>query len=185
MFINPKIAIEKGWIKFPNWMDENFRNKCIQPNAIDFTLDKVFTVSVNDDFVISETTKKMRGNSILEPRVMTLMSGQQRFDGQPGWELCDGLYDCLSDFYVDLPDGVAAMLVPRSTFVRNGLFWTSGLYDSGFKGHIGGILHNRAGVACIKPNTRVGQIIFIQSDSAGLYSGGWNHDAGTNAGHQT
>ncbi len=28
MYINPKQALAEGWIKFPDWMDEDSRAKC-------------------------------------------------------------------------------------------------------------------------------------------------------------
>src|SRR5690606_6916154 len=101
---------------------------------------------------------------------------EANLDGELGWLFQEGnTYDCLSDFYVDLPSGVAAMMVTRSTFVRNGLFWISGLFDTGFKGHIGGVVHTDHAHASVAKGTRIGQIIFIASDSAGMYAGGWNH----------
>jgi hypothetical protein len=61
---------------------------------------------------------------------------------------------------------------------RNGVFLLSGLYDAGFSGSIGFIIYNMAGQALIGVGTRVGQIIFARSDSAGLYAGGYNTDPG-------
>ena len=88
--------------------------------------------------------------------------------------------DGMSNIYVDLPEGVACQLIIRSTFNRNGIFLTSGLYDSGFKGHIGFAIHNRReNQAYIGQGTRIGQVIFVESNASGLYSGGWNHDKGT------
>jgi deoxycytidine triphosphate deaminase len=72
------------------------------------------------------------------------------------------------------------MLVVRSTLNRNGLFITSGLYDSFFKGNAGFCLHNRSpGVARIAPHTRVGQIMFVKSEFSGVqYSGTYNTKQG-------
>jgi len=152
MFINPQIAINEGWIT--GIVDPE---KQVQPNAIDFTLDKVFSVAVANAFIISEAGKVMRGGA-------PYGSVEDRASGLQFWNLKEGtLWDCLSDVYVDVPEGVACMLVPRSTFTRNGLFLTSGLYDSGFKGHIGFVLHNRAGLAKVGVGTRVGQVIFVES----------------------
>lgn len=180
MFINPKTAIEKGWIK--GITDEK---KQIQPNAIDFTLDEVWSVNVAL-CAISEDGKQMRGGGKIQP--VPARNGSGNF-----WHLGYGIYDCLSDMYVEVPDGVAAMLVTRSTFARNGIFLTSGLYDSGFKGRIGFTLHVQPSQVLnglenphntvIGVNTRVGQIIFVEASSAGLYTGGYNHAAGTVAPH--
>ena len=175
MFINPKTAIQEGWIKGLTDPD-----KQVQPNAIDFTADRAFEI-VDQDFYVSETFKQMRGSEPLEPSLTFYEA-----NNKPSWIIPPGgMIDFLSDVYVDLPEGVAAQLVIRSTLARNGLLLVSGLYDSGFKGHIGFLLHNRfPNDAVIAEHTRVGQIIFVSSDSAGSYAGGYNHDAGTKLDYQ-
>lgn len=174
MFINPKIAIKEGWVT--GIVNEEVQ---VQPNAIDFTLDRLFTVNVNNEFVISEAGKQMRGGT-------EYPTYQDRKDPSMSfWTLRNPIYDGMSNVYVDLPEGVAAMLVIRSTFNRNGLFLTSGLYDSGYKGHLGFILHNRAaGLTKVARGTRIGQVIFVASGTAKMYAGGWNHDQGTHFAEQ-
>jgi len=170
MFINPKTAIEDGWVT--GVVNPELQ---VQPNAIDFTLDKVFTIE-DKPFILSEAGKTMRGGNVLVPE--TTWTGEEAVDywNIPGNAVVDGM----SDIYVELPEGIAAMLIIRSTLNRNGMFLTSGLYDSGYKGHLGFALHNRSeAYALISPGTRVGQVIFVSSDSAGMYAGGWNHNEGT------
>lgn len=163
MFINPKVAIEKGWVKFPDYVSEEFKEQCIQPNALDITVDHIFTVNNDTIFQISEDKKAHRGG------------GKLATDSSNQWYLhSKQSYDIMSDFYVDLPEGVAAQLIIRSSFNRNGLFITSGLYDSGFKGNIGMMLHNMSGPAQITKGTRVCQLIFVSSDSSKVYAGGYN-----------
>jgi len=167
MFIKPTVAIDNGWIK------GDFTEDNIQPNAIDFTLDKLFTIDENSIFRIDENSKLMRGGDEVNP------INDVRF-GRDYWHLnAHTSYDGMSDFYVDIPEGVAAMLIIRSTFNRNGIFITSGLYDSGFQGHCGFAIHNNSGVAQIAPKTRIGQIIFVESESAKMYNGGYNHESGS------
>lgn len=175
MFINPKTAIQEGWITGLFDLD-----KQVQPNAIDFTADQAFEVSYQD-FYVSESYKQMRGSEPLEPRLTYYEA-----DNKPSWIIPGrGMLDFLSEVYVDLPEGVAAQLVIRSTLARNGLILTSGLYDSGFKGHIGFLLHNlHEHDAVIAQGVRVGQIIFVSSDSAGSYAGGYNHELGTELDYQ-
>jgi deoxycytidine triphosphate deaminase len=176
MFINPKHAIEEGWVR-------GIKNPeiQIQPNAIDFTLDRVFSISPNQFIISTDKTtgkelKQMRGGS--EVQVI-----EDRRYGVEFFHLDDCSYDILSDVYVDLPEGVACMLVPRSTFARNAMWIVSGLYDSGFKGHVGCVLHQLKGTSKVEKGTRVGQIIFVSSQNAKLYAGGYNHEVGTNAPH--
>lgn len=175
MFISPKIAITEGWItktgydSYDDWNDAKY----VSPNAIDFTLDKLFTIHEHNIFRIDENSKLMRGGD----EVTT--TNDPRFN-KDYWNLSPHTsYDGMSDFYVNIPEGVAAMLIVRSTFNRNGIFITSGLYDSGFQGHCGFAIHNNSGAAQVAPNTRIGQIIFVESESTKMYSGGYNHKSGS------
>jgi deoxycytidine triphosphate deaminase len=166
MFINPKQAIAEGWIT--GLKDEAMQ---VQPNAIDFTLDHLFDISDNA-FFLSEQEKQMRGGA---KQSTVTYNDTEVFKLFPHES-----YDGLSSIHVKLPEGVAAELIIRSTLNRNGMFLTSGLYDSGFEGHIGFVIHNRSsGPAYLEKGVRVGQIKFIASDSAGVYAGGYNHAEGT------
>jgi len=161
MFINPNTAIEKGWItgiKNPQ--------KQVQPNAIDFTADSIKRVKLEAAY-IGETTKQMR--SIED---VMLYNNAWRLDVM-------SVYDITSDVYVEIPEGVCALLFTRSTFTRNGVFITSGLYDSGFKGHVGCTIYTIGGQVAIEKGTRIGQIAFFSAENASLYQGGWNHEQGT------
>lgn len=180
MLINPQQAITEGWFKFPDWMDEQSTQESIQPNAIDFTVDRIFRM--DGPCVIGRNHKQMRSTVELIPVTNTIDNGhsEARVDDSGKWCLdSHSVYDGLSDAYIDLPSGVAAILVPRSTFSRNGIFITSGLWDSGFRGHLGMAIHNRSDEASIEVHTRIGQVMFVSSDSAGLYTGGYNHVRGT------
>ncbi len=166
MYINPLQAIREDWIKFPEWMDEEMKLKCIQPNAIDITLDRAFKLSNVESFTFSETTKVMR-TPIEVPTVNNYLT------------IDVGSTDILSDFFVNIPAGVAAFLIVRSTLNRNGLFVTSGLYDSGFNNLIGFAIQNNGHPAYIAPHTRVAQIVFVKSEDSGvLYTGGYNNNPG-------
>lgn len=176
MFINPKHAIGEGWVR-------GIKNPevQIQPNAIDFTLDRAFSISANEFIISTDPTtgkelKQMRGGS-------EIATSPDRRTNVEFFHLTAPMYDILSDIYVDLPEGVAALLVPRSTFARNGWWLVSGLYDSGFKGHVGCVIHQHVGTSKVEKGTRVGQIIFVSSENAKLYAGGYNHELGTNAPH--
>lgn len=166
MFINPKVAIENGWIKFPEWMTEEQKAECLQPNAIDITMDAVFGFDHSSYFILTDDTKVMRKQNKIVAQDL------------PNHGLVypiSGVVDVLSDFYVNIPAGYAGYLIVRSTFNRNGLFVTSGMFDQGFAGSVGFALHNRGQVAYIAPHTRIAQFVFVKSEDSGeLYSGGYN-----------
>ena len=174
MFIDPRVAIENGWVSGIANPD-----KQIQPNAIDFTLDRLFSINGNATFAIDEEEKTMRGG-------VEIPCVHDRRTSKRIWHISDdAVYDGLSEVFVDLPEGVVCLpVMGRSTFTRNGIFIMSGLYDSGFRGHVGFVIHNRSGKARIGVGTRIGQIAFVESAKAGLYAGGYNHGEGTEAPHQ-
>lgn len=190
MFISPQTAIENGWIKRVDGAE--IAAEYIQPNAIDFTIDRVFTshlsatpfkvADVNVDGVV-KTVKQFPDFEELTPNE----DADPKYDRVPLFYLPNGTsYDFLSDFYVELPEGIAALLIVRSTFNRAGVFVTSGLYDSGFKGNIGAALHNNGNTsAFVGKGTRVGQIIFVASESVGSYAGGYNIEVGEVAAQHT
>jgi len=157
MLTNPKQVVELGFV-------QNLYNpdKQIQPNAIDFDVDTIQQLHTNLQVVITDDSKVMCHQVPVEAKdgMFHLAANQE--------------YDISSKVYVEVPEGKAAILVLRSTFVRNGLWLASGLYDSGFKGNIGAVLHTGNNSVILARGTRIGQIIFIESDSAGMYAGGYN-----------
>ena len=70
-----------------------------------------------------------------------------------------------------MPTGYAGWLIARSTLNRNGIFITSGLYDSGFENFIGGVMHVRGGPARIEKGARIAQFIFVEAETVRLYDG--------------
>jgi len=81
---------------------------------------------------------------------------------------------------VSIGEDEAGWVITRSTLNRNGLFITSGLYDSGYEGVMAGALHVNGGPAKIKKGTRVGQFLMFKAESLSSYDGdygvGKDHD---------
>jgi deoxycytidine triphosphate deaminase len=176
MFINPKHAIDQGWVTGIINPD-----KQIQPNAIDFTLNRVFDFDAYSSFTIYEKEvdgaiveqKHMRGQTEIFPELTYSTK-------LPMWTLRPKTaYDAMSDLHVTLPEDVAAILFIRSTFNRNSCFISTGLYDSGFIGSVGFHIHNNSHTeTLIGPGVRIGQIAFIEASSAHQYAGGYNTQQG-------
>lgn len=181
MFISPKTAIEKGWIKRTD--GKAISADFIQPNAIDFTIDRVFALG-EVSFKAVDTIVDGKLKTVKQFANAVELTAEEdtdpKFDRVPMWNLrARTSYDFTSDFFVELPEGVAALLIVRSTFNRGSLFVTSGLYDSGYSGAIGGAIHNNGNLSAhIGQGVRIGQIMFVQSDSVGTYAGGYNHQSG-------
>ena len=134
----------------------------IQPNAVDLRLKNVFRI-LPTEFYISDDRKQHRKTEQIWPDLLTefhLESGQSY------------QFDCLET--VTIPNGYAGWLIARSTLNRNGIFITSGLYDSGFNNTVGGVMHIRGGPARIANRTRIAQFIYAEAETVGMYDGDYN-----------
>jgi deoxycytidine triphosphate deaminase len=67
----------------------------------------------------------------------------------------------------------AGWVITRSTLNRNGLFLTSGLYDTGYHGVMAGVLHVTVGPARIKRGTRIGQYLSFDAEALHSYEGSY------------
>lgn len=132
----------------------------VQPNAIDLKVDKIFTIQ-NNLFTLSEEQKDHRGSELIEP------------DQNGFWYLNPGTYEVLMEGIISIGVNEAGFVITRSTLNRNGLFLTSGLYDSGYVGVMAGALHVTQGPAKIKRGTRIGQFLLWNAESVNLYNGSY------------
>ena len=160
MIINPKYAVDNGWVEFPDWMDEEFRNRCIQQNGIDFTCDKLFSLDSSVTAIITETDR------IMKPTINVPLSANNRWILSP-----NTVYDFMTDFKINVPKDVACLFVVRSSLNRVGCTINTGNYDSGFSNYAGGTLTSRAGIVELAPNTRIGQMMFYEAPCASEYNG--------------
>ena len=158
MFISSRKAIEEKWII--GVRDESQ----IQPNAIDITADRMFKLNDHNAFTFNSAGKTHRNRTeLVNPDV---------------WKLEPGVYDIVSDCYVEMRQGVAGYLITRSTLNRNSVFIQSGLYDSGYKGPVQCMLYNLFGITVLEPGISVAQFVFVDAPSNHNYKGGYNTEKG-------
>lgn len=74
--------------------------------------------------------------------------------------------------YVEVPDTAAGKLIHRSSANRASMRIESGVYDSGFKGHVGGSITVVVPMKLYR-GTRVAQLVMWSADSNGEYNGQW------------
>ena len=138
----------------------------VQPNAIDLRVESIQRIS-NKPFRISEEDKEHRGS---EP-VKTIK--YHPTDTEGFWHLQQGTYEIIMEGLIQLGPDEAGFVITRSTLNRNGLFITSGLYDSGYNGVMAGALHVNCGEAYIKKHTRVAQFLLWKAESLNQYDGSY------------
>jgi len=150
----------------------HFNSQDVQPNAVDLRLDKIFAINYKL-FMIGENedgteVKNHRGSFEMHP------------DKDGYFFLNPGSYEIIMENQITVGEDEAGWVIPRSTLNRNGLFITSGLYDSGYSGVMAGALHVNNFAAKIKKGTRVGQFLLFKSESLKKYDGdyglGKEHD---------
>jgi len=139
----------------------------VQPNAVDLRLGKVFSIT-NNLFTVSEDIKQHRGGFLLDP-------------DQDGWYNLDpGRYEVIMENIITVGEDEAGFVITRSTLNRNGVYLTSGLYDTGYSGVMAGVMHVTCGPMRIKQGTRIGQYLNFNAESLfnydGDYGAGKQHD---------
>ena len=139
------------------------QNGDVQPNAVDLRLGKVFKINDNV-FTLDEENKVHRGSELFEPFE----------DGY--YYLYPGSYEVIMENEIEVGPDEAGFVITRSTLNRNGLFLTSGLYDTGYKGVMAGVLHVHVGLARIKPGTRIGQYLTWKAEALSNYDGDYGKD---------
>lgn len=138
-----------------------------QPNAVDLRVQEIFKLN-DTEFRLIGDEKVHRGSEKIN------------VDEFGNWNLQPGVYEIIMENIVTIPEGYAGWVITRSTLNRNGLFITSGLYDSGYHGVMAGLLHVKHGPAVIQRGSRVGQFIMFEAETLSMYDGdygvGKEHD---------
>ena len=146
----------------------NVQDGDVQPNAVDLRLGKVFKLS-QSTFKIDEKEKVHRGSYEIQP------------DGLGYYNLPEGHYEVIMENKIIVGSGEAGWVITRSTLNRNGVFLTSGLYDTGYDGVMAGVMHVSCGPMRIARGTRIGQYLSFNAEALHSYDGdygtGKKHDA--------
>ena len=131
-----------------------------QPNAVDLRVQDVFQLN-DTEFRLEGDSKSHRGSEKLN------------VDENGNWNLKPGIYEIVMENIVKIPEGYAGWVITRSTLNRNGLFITSGLYDSGYHGVMAGLLHVKGWPAVLQRGSRVGQFLLFESETLSMYDGSY------------
>lgn len=135
----------------------NFDDDMIQPNAIDLRLDRIW--QMHGMFSIDEESKDHRHKNEIF------------VDDDGYFYLNPGSYEVSFKHIVDISSTEAGFVITRSTLNRNGVFITSGLYDSGYNGSMAACLHVGGGMMRIKPDTRIAQFVLWDTEAVHQYDG--------------
>ena len=132
----------------------------VQPNAVDLKVAKIFKIN-DEPFEISNDQKRHRGSKEIHT---TYRDGTW-------WLLQPGTYEIVMENIISVGADEAGWVITRSTLNRNGVFITSGLYDSGYHGVMAGAMHVTTGPMWLRKGTRVGQFLLFKSQALKKYDG--------------
>lgn len=145
----------------------NVQDDDVQPNAVDLRIAKVLQIQPAV-FEISEDLRLHRGSVEIEP------------DSEGWWHLAPGSYEVVMENIITVGAGEAGFVITRSSLNRNGVFLTSGLYDSGYNGTMAACMHVNVASIKIQRGTRIGQYLSFEAETLSLYDGvygiGKEHD---------
>lgn len=141
-----------------------------QPNAIDLRVEKIRRIQQHSPFMLSENDKIHRDSVLMDVREVFHMGHEFK-----GWMLPPGHYELVMMNEVSVAEGEAGFVITRSTLNRNGVFITSGLYDSGYEGVMAACMHVSCGPMYLEYRARVGQYLCFNAETLSLYSGSYGH----------
>lgn len=141
----------------------NIQEGDVQPNAVDLRLGKVLRIG-EGPFEITDDYKVHRAGST-----------EMEVDQHGMWVLQPGRYEVVMDNIITIGEGESGFVITRSTLNRNGVYLTSGLYDSGYHGPMAAVMHVHCGVMKIAKGTRIGQMVMFESETSHLYDGTYGY----------
>lgn len=124
---------------------DGLTDKHVQQAAVDLSLENVWAMS--GTFQIDEDSKTHR------------QTNQLLLDNDGYYNLLPGAYEVSFDHNINIGADECALVITRSTLVRNGITLVSGLWDPKFSGRGGCCMHVSGGPARIKKGTRVAQFV--------------------------
>ena len=141
----------------------NIDDDCIQQNAVDLRVKSIRRI-LPTMFILDEERKVHRD---------TIEVG---LDEDGYWNLEPGSYEFTTAHIIQVGEDEAGFVITRSTLNRNGVFVTSGNYDSGYHGAQAGCLHVTSGPMKLKPGTRIGQMLIWKAQAIKQYDGDYGLD---------
>jgi deoxycytidine triphosphate deaminase len=133
------------------------RERQVQPNGVDLTLDTVF-----------EQTGPGRigrdSKTIGDRRELTATDG--------AYDLSPGGYVVRYDERIHIPDDHVGFLYPRSSLLRNSCMLDTAVWDAGYEGRGEGLLEVYHDIS-IEAGARIAQLVLADAEHVGAYDGSY------------
>jgi dUTP pyrophosphatase len=169
--VNPKHILDLGAVKpyegRPSIIIDPKDDECaLQQNGIDLRLDEVQVADGATIFTLHKKGDIRCKYHKLEP------DAEGMFGMYPGHQYA---LDCFEE--VNVPKGMAAYIFVRSSINRYAGIFLCALWDSGFRGRLGGIFRPYI-PTFIERGCRIAQIVFFTADSYRQYEGQYQDQKG-------
>lgn len=145
----------------------NIDDNCIQPDAVDLRVGKIYEIPENSIATLRELSK---GNAV-KKEILPNEDGM--------YVLRRGAYVVELDHRIEVGADEAGWVISRSSLMRNGVYLHSCLYDSGYIGPmVCGLQVVGVDTFMIEKNCRIGQYICTKVEGVqGKYSGTYQEKA--------
>jgi len=153
--LNPLKVVERGCISGVNPNN-------IQPNSIDLTVDKVFTMSGTLVLYKDSTERKLPDYT---PLKTFTYEGLEMYKLEPGQR-----YQIEFKEQLKLPEDICALTLVRSSMAKSGCTGENGLFDSGYSGGTG-MMVSVQDESYIQVGASIAQMIFFEVESSRPYNG--------------
>jgi len=162
--INPSIVLREGWVRpfegNPVIITDLNDGECaLQQNGIDLRLDSIDIAEGGSIFTLYKKSDQHCKYYNLES------DATNNFTFFPGHQYGINFME-----WVEVPERTCAYIFMRSSINRYSGTFFSALWDSGFKGRLGGVFRPSV-TTIIERGYRIAQIVFFKSDSHRLYDG--------------
>jgi deoxycytidine triphosphate deaminase len=154
--INPHVAIERGCITNADFLLN------VQPNSIDLTVDKIYTMSGTLVLYKDKTNRKLPEYT---PLKTFEYEGLEMYRLEPG-----NRYQVEFKEQLNLPKDICAITLVRSSMAKSGCTGENGLFDSGYSGGTG-MMVSVQDESYIQVGASIAQMIFFETEASKLYNG--------------
>lgn len=139
------------------------REDNIQPNSIDLTVSKVYTI--NGTLVLFASKENRRQLPDYAELKTFLYEGVEMYKLEPGQR-----YQIEFNEKLNLPKDICGLTLVRSSMAKSGCTGENGLFDSGYKGACGMMVQVQA-ESYIEVGASIAQMIFFETEASKMYNG--------------
>lgn len=146
------------------------RDKQVQPNGVDLTIDEVYLVDGAAAIGDEEYNKPNRYKAERVATSEISKKHQEVVSSDWVYDLGASTYVVVYNEEIEIPEGFTGFVLPRSRLLRSGADLTTAVWDSGYNGRGEGGLVVSTNMY-LDPGARIGQMVMFRSETTNTYDG--------------